>query len=630
MTDRNKRWFGILGARSPQDLANASYDVGNLLAGYVTPPQPDRNLTESDTLTLATSPYPGLGAQGFEEARADYVADVSVVATWPRETLQPGPLPNLHEAWIGARTLREQSLLRLMLAQDSIRAAVTEGPVVELRASTGEQRDSLLPVAAVVEINAGDANAAQAAIRRLKSELSAIFIHDALQFLTETRQFLGLCFSKLTIGGMMLISAPHQFLYERKLRLPSRRNRLHRRFYTPNTLLADVEEAIDPCEYRIRFLGDSDADYAPWVGLNAEPDGGQDILLAIEKTVRPPWRPELDADEIWAETATKPVRHLPLDNNQPERIKVISPDAQGIDRVIVLKLDHRGDFLMATEAFKSLRRAFAGAELSLVCGLWNVADAKRSGFFDEVIPFDFFPEDDSAREARPSSETLVKGFARQMEAKSYDLAIDLRLYDDTRTILQAIDARHRAGFDRYDLFPWLTIRLNTPSATVDDRAESGVMTAANFHTSRGVHKTYEIAFEKSFRPTETRTIVWGPYQELKPGRYQFECLIEPLDEDFEILFDIVKDAGSRTVTAGLMRIERGRHPRLDLRVDERIPEFEFRLVGSPTLEVKPFRFMGLRYLRPSIIRGAHQSEAMALLARLAELRLRAAYTTELI
>ena len=44
---------------------------------------------------------------------------------------------------------------------------------------------------------------------------------------------------------MMIISTPHQFLYERKLRLPSRRNALHRRFYTPNTLLADVEEAID-------------------------------------------------------------------------------------------------------------------------------------------------------------------------------------------------------------------------------------------------------------------------------------------------------------------------------------------------------------------------------------------------
>ncbi len=580
MTVRYRRWLGNLGARNPQDLVRASPDAGIPAAGEVTLAQPDLDLLRPGPLrpspfALAGSPdaQTALEAQGFEEARADYVAAEAVIPSSRLETLERRALPSLDEAWIGARTLRDQSLLRLMLAQDSIRVAVTEGAVVELRASTGDQRDSLLPVAAAVEINASDANAAQSAIRNLKSEWSVIFIHDALQFLTETRQFLGLCFSKLTVGGVMLISVPHQFLYERKLRLPSRRNRLHRRFYTPNTLLADVEEAIDPCEFRIRFLGDSDAGYALWEGLNADPEGGQDILLAIEKTVRPPWRPELDADEIWAETATKPVRYLPLDTDQPAQIRVISPDSQGIDRVIVLKLDHRGDFLLATEAFKSLRQAFGSAELSLVCGSWNAADAKQSGFFDEVIPFDFFPEDDSARQERPSSETLIRGFARQMDGRAYDLAIDLRLYDDTRTILQVIEARNRAGFDRYDLFPWLTIRLDTPSATVDDRAETGVMTAARFHTSRGAHRTYEIAFEKSFWPTETRTIVWGPYQELKPGRYQLECLIEPLDEDFKILFDIVKDSGSRTVTAGLMQIERGRRPRLDLQVDERIPEF---------------------------------------------------------
>ncbi len=38
-------------------------------------------------------------------------------------------------------------------------------------------------------------------------------------------------------------------------------------------------------------------------------------------------------------------------------------------------------------------------------------------------------------------------------------------------VLQAVDARNRAGFDRYNAFPWLSIRLSTPSATADDRAE---------------------------------------------------------------------------------------------------------------------------------------------------------------
>ena len=83
-----------------------------------------------------------------------------------------------------------------------------------------------------------------------------------------------------------------------------------------------------------------------------------------------------------------------------------------------------------------------------------------------------------------------------MAGKSYDLAIDLRLYDDTRELLRKIDARNRAGFDRFDDFPWMTIRLNTPSATDDDRGESAVMSATAFHTSLGNHRTYEIVYRR--------------------------------------------------------------------------------------------------------------------------------------
>ncbi len=641
MTDRNRRWFGILNALTSQGLdAKEASDSGNLLlAQEVEPPKPDRAVSEAPhsdflgpetpSVVHSSDAEPAFAAKGFEEARAEFVAHEAVA---PSGRIDKGELRSSHgldEAWIGGRTLREQSLLRLILTQDALRAAVSDGPIVELRASADERRGSLLPIAAVVEINSSDAKAAQAAIRNLKGELNAIFIHGALQFLTETRQFLGLCFSKLALGGMLVISAPHQFLYERKLRLPSRRNRQHRRFYTSNTLLADVEEAIDPCEFRVRFLGESDGGFPYRADLKASPDGGQDILLAIEKISRPPWRSALDEDEIWSETPSRAVRYLPLDKKKPAQTRIVAPDPKRVNRVIVIKLDHRGDFMMAGEAFRILRRAFESAEITLVCGSWNMPDAHGSGLFEEVIPFDFFPEDDSARLETPPRETLLADFAKHIEGKSYDLAIDLRLYDDSREVLQVIDARNRAGFDRYDSFPWLSIRLNTPSATVDDRAETGVITAALFHTSAN-HKAYEIAFEQAVWPQESRAIIWGPYQELRPGRYQFECLIEPLAEDFEIPFDIVRDSGSRTVAAGLLQIERGRHPRLDLQVDERVPEFEFRLVGSPKLEVKPFRFMGLRYLRPSVMRGAHQSEAMALLAHLVELRLRSAYTTELI
>jgi hypothetical protein len=521
-------------------------------------------------------------------------------------------------------------LLRFLLAQESLREPLCEGPVIELRASADDDQSSLLPASAVVEINAGDAAEANRAVRQLKGELGVLLIHNALQLLIETREFLGLCFAKLAVGGLLIVIVPHQFLYERKLRLPSRRNPLHRRFYTPNTLLADIEEAIDPCECRVRFLADHDGNYDYRAELSRAPEGAQNVVVALEKIARPPWRPELDQDEIWSELPTKSVRYLELNKKAPAIIRTIAPDAHGINRIIVLKLDHRGDFLMANEAFRLLRNSFESAEITLVCGPWNVAEAQSYGLFEKIVPFDYFPEDDSARLQRLAPEVLIEEFAKQISATQYDLAIDLRLHDDTRDVLHVIKARNRAGFDRYDRFPWLTIRLNIPSATDDDRAERGVITAEHFSTAVCRHLGYEIRAEAPQRLERWQSIIWGPYHDLKPGRYQFECLIEPQGEGFEAPFDIVANSGKEAVHAGVLKVFREQYPQMYIPIDRKLEKFEFRLIGVANYELKPFRFFGLRFVRPSVIRGVHQSEAMVLLAQLIQTRLRNPYTTDLV
>jgi hypothetical protein len=525
----------------------------------------------------------------------------------------------------------EQSLLKFILAQPVLRTAFAErGAVVELRASGAGRLNSLLPNAATVEINSGDAAEGREAVQRLKGTPGLILLPHTLQFLAETRQFLGACFAKLAVGGLLIITVPHQFLYERKLRLPSRRNPLHRRFYTPNTLLADIEEAIDPCEYRVRFLADHDENYAYWANLESEPSGGGDIVVALEKIVRPPWREALGREELWTHAPTQPVPYLEVSRRTPAPIRTILPDGRKVGRILLLKLDHRGDFLMAGEAFKLLRNAFSSAEITLVCGSWNVAEARKIGLFDIVLAFDFFPEDNSAGQVMPSRELLIRRFAKEMSDQEYDLAVDLRLFDDTRDLLFEVKARHRAGFDRYDAFPWLTSRLNIPMATLDDRAERGLITANHFATSVCKHLGYEIRAEVPCLYQRWDSIIWGPYHELKPGRYQFECLMEPLGEEFEVPFDIVNQAATETIHAGVLSISRKRYPEFHVEVDKKLAKFEFRIVGLPNYELKPFRFFGLRFVRPSVIRGVHQAEAMALLAHLIELRLRNAYTTELL
>jgi SAM-dependent methyltransferase len=93
-------------------------------------------------------------------------------------------------------------------------------------------------------------------------------------------------------GGFLIIVVPHQFLFERKRHLPSRFNPDHKRFYTPRSLLGELEAAFEENSYRIRHLveNDNNFDYAPapWEGSS----GCYEIELVVEKINRPYWRPD--------------------------------------------------------------------------------------------------------------------------------------------------------------------------------------------------------------------------------------------------------------------------------------------------------------------------------------------------
>jgi ADP-heptose:LPS heptosyltransferase len=137
-------------------------------------------------------------------------------------------------------------------------------------------------------------------------------------------------------------------------------------------------------------------------------------------------------------------------------------DKPAIHRILVLKVDHIGDLLIADEAFSILKRSFPDARLELICGGWNVELARRLGWFDAVYGVDFFKQI-SELQADPSaaSEALGKGLdeLRRLNLESYDLAVDLRYDRDTRPILRSIDATIRAGYGNSADFPYLDVVL---------------------------------------------------------------------------------------------------------------------------------------------------------------------------
>lgn len=112
-------------------------------------------------------------------------------------------------------------------------------------------------------------------------------------------------------------------------------------------------------------------------------------------------------------------------------------------KILVLKLDHLGDLIVALPAFRQLRRAFPTAVITLVCGSWNCGWAEQCGLFDAAVPFDFFATTKAGR--RNPTDGLISRFAG-LGLGAFDLAIDLRHDPDTRPLLAEVDAGIRAGF----------------------------------------------------------------------------------------------------------------------------------------------------------------------------------------
>jgi len=110
--------------------------------------------------------------------------------------------------------------------------------------------------------------------------------------------------------------------------------------------------------------------------------------------------------------------------------------------ILLLKVDHIGDLLLALPAFATLRRGFPDASITLMCGPWNVAVARRLALFDRVVAVSFFPGKADASRRR----TFDPGGIAALGLPEFDLAVDLRVDEDSRLLLRHVRARFKAGY----------------------------------------------------------------------------------------------------------------------------------------------------------------------------------------
>ena len=434
-----------------------------------------------------------------------------------------------------------------------------------------------------------------------------------LQDVPDYRAAIQAWFAKLAPYGHLIITVPHAFLYERELTLPSRWRRETRRLYTPASLLQEVEEALVPNSYRVRWLGDVDRGYDYDAPITLEPLTGSDVAIVLERIMQPGW--SLDQDRTASEY--KPATAADF-SFEPARTRVEMNARLPVRRVLILKLDHLGDFIMGLPALERARSYFADATIDLAVGRWNAKMARGLNIADRVIEFDAFPRNSTEQE--PNVEATLNQFRAQV-TDDYDLAIDLRTDVDTRTLLRAAKATIKAGIGTRSRFPYLDIALpldGTRNAAENAR-DDNITHAAFVSQGSARRRHFSIRSERESIERDC-AIVWGPYFNLSPGDYIFDFYLDLDDHrsDGLLKLDVALAKGE---TAAEMFVSGPSTFQLPFRVDEPNTTFEARIWavdGHPTIS---FNFYGGRLLKRSPGNVLHQSEYALLLIEHVKMRI---------
>ena len=117
-----------------------------------------------------------------------------------------------------------------------------------------------------------------------------VFSSHTLEHIDNHHEVIREWFRVIKVGGHLVIIVPHQYLYEKKMNLPSKWNRDHKRFYTPSSLLIDIEESLDINSYRVVHLRDNDDGFDYNIPPEKHSGGCYEIELVIKKIDKPDWK----------------------------------------------------------------------------------------------------------------------------------------------------------------------------------------------------------------------------------------------------------------------------------------------------------------------------------------------------
>lgn len=116
-----------------------------------------------------------------------------------------------------------------------------------------------------------------------------------------------------------------------------------------------------------------------------------------------------------------------------------------VKRILVVKVDHIGDFLTAIPAIRLLKRRFPQAGISVLCARASLPIAGAIPEIQEAIEFNLYHARSDKGTRKVSEDDWAK-LRTELASRHFDIAIDLRLHPDTRSILTRSGADFTAGF----------------------------------------------------------------------------------------------------------------------------------------------------------------------------------------
>lgn len=111
--------------------------------------------------------------------------------------------------------------------------------------------------------------------------------------------------------------------------------------------------------------------------------------------------------------------------------------------ILVVKLDHIGDFISVLPALQRLKVCFPTSPLALLCAPFVRDLAASTGLFETIHTYDFFGE------RRPVAGYAGAAHVAELKALGlppYDLVIDFRYDDDARVLLWGVEAQMRVAY----------------------------------------------------------------------------------------------------------------------------------------------------------------------------------------